>query len=349
MAISPNFWVGKRVWITGCTGFKGSWLSLWLTQLGAEVFGYALAPDTTPALWEVLDLAQTVNWVEGDVRDVAAVARALQKAQPDIVFHLAAQPLVRRSYAEPHLTFETNIMGTVSVLEACRQMPCVKAVVVVTTDKVYEDQPDHHYTETDPLGGHDPYSASKAAAEVVCASYGHSFFKTGSLALATARAGNVIGGGDWAEDRLIPDAIRAMQSGTALTIRYPQAIRPWQHVFCPLSGYLMLAEALFTQGQMWAGAWNFGPDAGDEVSVQRVLNQVQTLTSVLQWRIDETAVPHESPQLRLDWTKAKTRLGWEPAWSLKTALSATMDWYEAHAAGQNMRDFSVTQLEAFNP
>ena len=302
-----GFWAGKKVFLTGHTGFKGGWLALWLQHLGADVRGFALPAATTPALWSVTGLDRLIAGDLADVRDEAAVARAVQAFQPDVVFHLAAQPLVREAYRTPVQTYAVNVMGTVNVLEAVRHCPSVRAVVVVTTDKCYENRewilP---YREYDALGGFDPYSNSKACVELLCASYRDSFLRASGTALATARAGNVIGGGDWSPERLIPDVLRAWQNHEEVVLRYPQATRPWQHALEPLMGYLKLAKALFEEGDKYASAWNFGPDSGSVASVETIVGQLAELwPTAVRWSVDSRTQPHEAGLLALDSSKAR--------------------------------------------
>jgi CDP-glucose 4,6-dehydratase len=329
MAVSPfgGTYAGRRVLLTGHTGFKGSWLALWLQALGAEVRGFALDPDTSPSHWNLLAL-DGVDDVRGDIRDASAVASAMQAWQPEIVFHLAAQPLVRRSYREPVETFATNVTGLVNVLEAVRKTPSVVALVNATTDKVYAEQPGGHpYRETDPLGGHDPYSTSKACAELVTECYRKSFFHDGPR-VATARAGNVIGGGDWAEDRLVPDMVRAIQAGTPVAIRNPRAVRPWQHVLEPLSGYLRLGQALLA-GPLEHAAWNFGPGADADLPVERVVEALRERWPALAVTADAGPHPHEAGMLRLDGALAAAELDWKPVWHADETLRRTAAWFDA--------------------
>jgi CDP-glucose 4,6-dehydratase len=318
---------GRRVLVTGHTGFKGSWLSLWLRSLGAEVTGLALDPPSQPSHWDLLALPIKDHRI--DIRDEAAVRRVFAAERPEIVFHLAAQPLVRRSYREPVTTWATNVMGTVHVLEAARQTPDVRAVVVVTTDKCYENREwPWAYRERDRLGGRDPYSASKAGAELVTASYRLAFLQRSSAPLlATARGGNVIGGGDWSEDRLIPDLVRSVVACEPLVIRSPRATRPWQHVLDCLSGYLLLGQRLLAGDTSCADAWNFGPDGEGNRTVERVLQDLARRWPQLQWQAAATPQPHEAGRLQLDSAKAKTQLGWRPVWDLDEAIDHTANWY----------------------
>ncbi len=348
---------GRSVFVTGHTGFKGAWLALWLTRLGARVTGYALAPCTTPNMFELAQVESTLaRHVLADVRDLQALTGAMQEAAPEIVFHLAAQPLVRRSYRDSPETWSTNVMGTVNLLEAVRACPSVKAVVVVTTDKCYQNREwAWGYRENDALGGSDPYSASKAAAELVVQSYRTSFFSDpGGPQLASARAGNVIGGGDWSEDRLLPDAARAAGAGLALRIRHPGATRPWQHVLESLRGYLLLAAGLLEHGPRHAEPFNFGPDAADNVPVAELLTRLQEHWPELRWESEEggqdggASALHEAHFLYLDSSKARRQLGWNPTWDLDACLRHTAEWYRAVASDPSRaRAISERQLDQF--
>jgi len=331
-----SIYAGRRVLVTGHTGFKGSWLALWLRELGAQVAGLALAPDTTPSHWDALHLDDVADH-RVDLRDAQTVRRVLDDYRPEIVFHLAAQPIVRRSYRDPMTTFASNVMGLVNLFEAVRACLSVRVLVNATTDKVYAEHinPDG-YRETDPLGGHDPYSSSKACAELVSDCYRKSFFNTpdSTARIATARAGNVIGGGDWAEDRLVPDLVRAAISKQALKIRNPNAIRPWQHVLEPLSGYLRLGQCLWGDASL-AGAWNFGPGASGEISVQSLTQRLRAHWSALRIEADDASHPHEATTLRLDASKAAAQLAWQPVWDIETALARTGIWYRNfHESGR---------------
>lgn len=348
---NPDFWRGKRVFLTGHTGFKGSWLSLWLQSLGAQVHGLALAPPTTPNLFTVAQVKTGMaSHTLGDIRDLSTVQQAMQAAQPDIVIHMAAQPLVRLSYAEPVETYATNVMGTVHVLESARRTPSVKAVVVVTTDKCYENKEwAWGYRENEPMGGHDPYSNSKGCAELVTSAYRNSFLQSSGIAVASARAGNVIGGGDWAADRLVPGILRAFEQNQPVTIRNPHATRPWQHVLEPLSGYLLLAEHLYTDGQAFAEGWNFGPKDDDAKPVQWIVaHMVNSWGTGASWQQDGGTHPHEANYLKLDISKAKSCLGWQPRWSLPTALAHITTWHQAWLANDDMRKMCLAQIKQYS-
>ena len=349
--VNPDFWRGKRVFLTGHTGFKGSWLALWLQQLGADVHGFALAPPTTANLFSVAAVAAGMQSTLADIRDAAALSQAVLACQPQIVLHLAAQPLVRQSYRDPVGTYATNVMGTVHVLEAVRACATVRAVVNVTTDKCYENREwVWGYREDEPMGGHDPYSSSKGCAELVSSAYRLSFLAPAGIALATARAGNVIGGGDWAADRLVPDILRAFAQQQPVVLRSPLASRPWQHVLEPLSGYLCLAEQLFANGQAQAEGWNFGPRAEDVQPVQWIVEHLaRTWGAGATWALDGSAQPHEATALRLDISKAGQRLGWHPRWALATALDYTVAWHRAWLAGQDMQALCLQQIAAYAP
>ncbi len=342
---------GRSVFVTGHTGFKGGWLALWLARMGARVTGYALAPDTEPNLFALAGVEATLaRHVQADINDLSTLTGAMREAAPEVVFHLAAQAQVRRSYRDSPATWATNVMGTVNLLEAVRACPSVKAVVVVTTDKCYDNREWHWgYRETDALGGRDPYSASKAAAELVVHSYRSSFLAQAGVQLASARAGNVIGGGDWSGERLVADAARAAASGTALLIRNPAATRPWQHVLESLHGYLRLGAHLL-DGQDHAEAFNFGPESADNVSVGELLARLQSHWPELHWQHDapDAAAPHEAQFLYLDSSKARRQLGWTPRWDLATCVEETARWYRAvQAQSASARDLCEQQLERF--
>ena len=335
--------------MTGHTGFKGSWLALWLVDMGAEVHGYALTPPTAPNLFTVANLKDRMaRSTIADIRDAVVLAQTMQAAQPDIVLHMAAQPLVRHSYVAPVETYSVNVMGTVNLLEALRQTPSVKAVVNVTTDKCYENREwVWSYRENEAMGGFDPYSSSKACSELVTAAYRRSFLEPAGIHLASARAGNVIGGGDWAADRLVPDFLRALDAGQTLTVRSPLATRPWQHVLEPLSGYLMLAEKLFTEGQGFAEAWNFGPEEADARSVQWIVENLCSQVSDSSWQCDSLPQPYEANTLKLDSSKAKVQLGWRPRWNLQTALGMTLSWHQVWKQGSDMAVISAHQFQEY--
>jgi CDP-glucose 4,6-dehydratase len=335
LGLDRSFWSGRRVLLTGHTGFKGGWLALWLATLGAEVTGFSMSPSTEPSLFELASVGDDVRTVEGDLRDAAAVRSAFDAASPDVVLHLAAQPLVRLSYEEPVATYDVNVMGTANVLDAARvaESP-LHSVVVVTSDKCYlNPERDKPFVESDPLGGHDPYSSSKAGAELVSAAYRDSY----ELPIATGRAGNVIGGGDFSPDRLVPDAMRAVAAGEPLRVRNPDAIRPWQHVLCSLHGYLLLAE------RAERGPWNFGPDVDEARPVRWVAERLG-----VEWEADPGDYPHEAHFLKLDSTKAHTQLGWSPRWDLERGLDATAEWYAAHRERGDVRQVLLDQIEAYS-
>jgi CDP-glucose 4,6-dehydratase len=351
MTLNPDFWFDKRVFLIGHTGFKGSWLSLWLQSLGAQVHGLAIEPPTTPNLFSVAQVATGMaSHTIGDIRDLATVQKAMLAAQPDIVIHMAAQPLVRLSYIEPVETYATNVMGTVHVLESARNTPSVKAIVVVTTDKCYENKEwAWGYRENEPMGGHDPYSNSKGCAELVTSAYRNSFLQSSGIAVASARAGNVIGGGDWAADRLVPDILRAFETKQPVIIRNPHATRPWQHVLEPLSGYLTLAEHLCTHGQAFAEGWNFGPKDEDARPVQWIVeHMVNTWGIGASWQQDGGTHPHEANYLKLDISKAKARLGWQPRWPLATALELITSWYQAYITNDDMKKLCLAQVHQYS-
>jgi len=353
--MNAEFWRHKRVLLTGHTGFKGSWLSLWLQSMGAQVVGYALAPPTKPSLFDVIEIEQGMTSVLGDIRDLSHLRAVFAEHQPEIVIHMAAQPLVRYSYVEPVETYSTNVMGTVNLLEAVRSTPSVKAVVNVTTDKCYENREwAWGYRENEPMGGFDPYSSSKGCAELVTAAYRNSFFNAStfndkhSTAIASARAGNVIGGGDWAEDRLIPDIMRAISDNNPVRIRNPHAIRPWQHVLEPLSGYLLLAQKLYEEGPAYAEGWNFGPNDEDAKPVQWIVERLtQSWGEGASWQLDGGDHPHEAHYLKLDCSKAKAALNWHPRWHLDEALVKIVDWQRNYLDGADMKAVTLEQIDIY--
>ncbi|MCP1480176.1 MULTISPECIES: CDP-glucose 4,6-dehydratase [Pseudomonas] len=353
VGLSAQFWRGKRVLLTGHTGFKGSWLSLWLHSLGAEVSGFSLDPATEPSLFELARVAEGINDQRGDLRDLGALLELIAETQPEIVLHLAAQPLVREGYRDPLGTYSSNVMGTLNLLEAIRQVGGVRACVLVTTDKVYANQewlwP---YRENEALGGHDPYSSSKACCELLAQSYAASFFPAErhaehGLALATARAGNVLGGGDFAPERLIPDVLKAWSADEPVTLRYPQAVRPWQHALEPLAGYLQLAAGLYEQGPRFAGAWNFGPSEADMCSVGEVVELLAARWPAAPGLRIEPSELHEAGLLRLDSSRARQLLAWQPRWSLQQCLAQTLDWHLAWQRGDDMRAVTLDQLNLY--
>lgn len=366
-AMKDRFWAGKKVFLTGNTGFKGSWLSLWLNSMGAKVYGYALKPPTRPSLFDLCSIGKITNTTIADIRDAGRLKKALKTALPDIVIHMAAQPLVRESYRAPAETYDTNVMGTVNLLEAVRACGRVRAVVNVTTDKCYENKERPiAYREGEPLGGYDPYSSSKACSELVTSAYRNSFFNpmcyslnsklltpnsqlsSHHVALASARAGNVIGGGDWADDRLIPDIIRAALSGKKVLIRNPRAIRPWQHVLEPLSGYLLLAQKLYRKGPAYAQAWNFGPVESDAKDVEWIVKRMFQKWSVAPgYVLDSSRHPHEAHYLKLDSSKARRALLWRPRWNIGQAIDRVIDWTEAYTRKEDMRGVCLRQIEGY--
>lgn len=350
-----NFWKNKKVFVTGHTGFKGSWLCLWLSRLGAQVSGYALVPPTDPSLFVQAKVADLLDQsIEGDVRNLEGLCGALLQAAPEIVIHMAAQPLVRDSYKIPVDTYSTNVLGTVHLLEAVRFSPSVRAVVNVTTDKCYENREWHWgYRENESMGGYDPYSSSKGCSELVTAAYRNSFFNPGKyaehrVAVASARAGNVIGGGDWAADRLIPDCLKALLDKNTINIRSPYAIRPWQHVLEPLSGYLTLAEKLYAEGSVYGSGWNFGPADDDAKPVEWIVKELCRLWGEdALYEVDNADHPHEATYLKLDWSKARTDLRWQPRWNLGKALESIVDWTLAFQARQDLREVCFRQIDEY--
>ena len=348
--VNPQFWKGKHVFVTGHTGFKGSWLSLWLQLMGAEVKGFSLAPPTQPALFEVAKVGDNMQTEIGDIRNLQQLSQSIRAFNPGVLLHLAAQPLVRLSYKEPVDTYSTNVMGTVNVLEAARYAPQLKSVVIITTDKCYENREwEWGYRENEPMGGHDPYSNSKGCAELVVSAYQRSFFHTpDTAAIASARAGNVIGGGDWAEDRLIPDILRAFEKQQSVIIRNPLSTRPWQHVLEPLSGYLVLAQRLWQDGKAFAEGWNFGPKDDDCQPVQWILDKmVHFWGDGAHYEIDKSEQPHEANFLKLDCSKAAMRLKWHPKWRLEQTLEQIVHWHRAWLEGADMQVKCLQEIEKY--
>ena len=353
--VDSQFWRGRRVFLTGHTGFKGGWLSIWLKHLGAQVTGYALKPEASPNLFVEADISQCLDkHYEADIRDAGKLIAAVEAAAPEIVIHMAAQPLVRESYKDPYTTYSTNVLGTVNLLEAARKVNTIRAVIIVTTDKCYENREwIWGYREDDALGGFDPYSNSKACAELVTACYRKSFFNptefdNHKVVIASARAGNVIGGGDWSEDRLMPDIFRAFKANQQVQIRNPRAIRPWQHVLEPLSGYLALAQNMVSQGYRFGEAFNFGPSAEGEHSVGDIVSRVCTIWGEqARWDCDDQAHPHEAKLLSLDISKARSMLNWNPRLQLQDALKMTVDWTKAHLSGTKARDLTLDQIKQY--
>lgn len=345
------FWRGKKVFLTGHTGFKGGWLSLWLQSLGAEVTGYSLNPPTTPNLFLEANVADGMTSLIGDIRNYDSLHKAISGAQPEIIFHMAAQPLVRASYQNPVETYETNVMGTVNLLESVRHLGGIRAVVNITTDKCYENREWlWGYRENEAMGGYDPYSNSKGCAELVSSAYRSSFFNSSDyekhgVALATARAGNVIGGGDWAVDRLIPDIFRSFSLNELVRIRNPNAVRPWQHVLEPLRGYLLLAEQLYSCGSQYAEGWNFGPNQSDAATVSVVVSKMAKLWGAgADWTADEGSHPHEANYLRLDISKARDRLNWQPILNLDNSLELSVSWAKKWMTNANTKEITLDQI-----
>lgn len=348
--MKPDFWNGKSVFLTGHTGFKGGWFSLWLKRCGAKISGYALPPADESGIYSSARIGDGIRTTIGDIRDAGSLKEAMASAAPEIAFHFAAQPLVRASYANPAETYDVNVMGTVNFLEAVRSTDSVRVAIIITSDKCYENREwPWGYRESDPMGGNDPYSSSKGCAELVTAAYRRSFFADGKVAIATARAGNVIGGGDWADDRLVPDMARAWIHGKPLLLRFPGAIRPWQHVLEPLHGYMALAEFLWLKAGEGAGGWNFGPRDEDSWPVGRLVQRAATLWGEgAGWDTDKGDHPHEANFLKLDCSKARTQLGWSPLLDLETALEWTVSWYLAqHRTATDMREFTLQQIGCY--
>lgn len=343
-----NFYKGKKVFVTGHTGFKGSWLCLLLNKLGAQVYGYSLNPPTSPSLYNLANIDDICNSTIGDIREYDKLLSVLLDIKPEIVIHMAAQSLVRESYISPRETYEINVIGTVNLLDALRNIENVKSVVNVTTDKCYDNKEWHWgYRENDALGGFDPYSNSKACSELVTTSFRNSFFHQKGLAVATARAGNVIGGGDWANDRLIPDFIRAITNGKDVKIRNPYAMRPWQHVLEPITGYLLLAQKLYVEGQSYAQPWNFGPDETDSRNVEWIVQNLCNLWVGAKYKYDTNLQPHEANFLKLDCSKAKNELGWSPRWNLSHTLKLIVDWNMEFTSGKDPREITEKQIEEY--
>ncbi len=347
--VDSNFWKSKKVFLTGHTGFKGGWLSYWLNAMGAEVTGYALPPNTSPNLFDLLNINDLIRQSYiADIGNLTQLSQAVKDASPDVLIHMAAQPLVRYSYANPIETYATNVMGTAHVLEAARAVESLRATVVVTTDKCYKNKEWlWGYREADQIGGRDPYSSSKGCAELVTQAYRESFFLTGFNAVASVRAGNVIGGGDWSEDRLIPDAIKAMETNQSLQIRNPNATRPWQHVLEPLSGYLILAQKLYGVGQQYAGAWNFGPNDEDVRSVAEVVSLLASKNEEFSWDFDRGVHHHEANLLKLDCSKARSLLNWTPRWNLEIAIEKIMEWHQVFRESGDVRQVTLNQISDF--
>ena len=349
LVMNPSFWNGKQVLLTGHTGFKGGWMSLWLQSMGAKVHGYSLAPTSQPNFFTSANVGEGMaSHTIADIRDAQKIKDVIEQIKPEIIFHMAAQPLVRHSYAEPVETYAVNVMGTVNLLEASRHSPSVKAIVNITTDKCYENREWlWAYREDEALGGYDPYSSSKACSEIVTAAYRQSFLAEKGIGVATARAGNVIGGGDWSEDRLIPDFFRAVGNKQTLIIRSPNAIRPWQHVLEPLSGYLILAQKLYSDPQKYASAWNFGPSDDAAKTVSWILNTMAEKVPNAKWEVDHNPRLHEAGLLKLDSSKAKNLLGWQPRWSLDESLNKIVGWQNQFNAGSNLKAFSHAQIASY--
>lgn len=349
LEVSRDFWCGKRVLLTGHTGFKGGWLSLWLQSMGAELKGLALEPPTNPSLFVLAKVAQGMDSEIGDIRNYDVVYRVVSSFKPEIVIHMAAQPLVRYSYQNPVETYATNVMGTVHLLEAVRQVGSARVFVNVTTDKCYENKEwVWGYREDEPMGGYDPYSSSKGCSELITSAYRRSYFSKTGTALASARAGNVIGGGDWAEDRLVPDILRAFEKNQPVVIRNPHSTRPWQHVLEPLSGYLALAEKLWHEPSIYAGGWNFGPVDEDAQPVQWIVERLCSAWGLgARWEVDGENHPHEASYLKLDISKARHEMGWSPTWALNVALNQIVEWHKGYLAGDDLRSLTESQIQNF--
>lgn len=344
--MTDNFWKGKKVFITGHTGFKGGWLVHTLKILGAQIKGYALQPDIDPNFFQLTNIEHAIISEIGDIRDQEKLSASISEFQPEIIFHLAAQPLVRYSYENPKETYEVNVIGTLNLLEIIRKVSAIKAVVLITTDKCYENKEwDYGYREIDPMGGHDPYSSSKGCCELLISSYRNSFFKDTDTKIASARAGNVIGGGDWSVDRLIPDMLKAIENNEEPVLRNPLAIRPWQHVIEPITGYIKLAEKLYNQEKGFDQAWNFGPNDTDCKSVEWIANTLLSLNDCENsWKQDDNFNPHEAQLLKLDISKAKNRLGWNPKWDLKYSLKKIVEWHNVYLSKKNVSQVTRKQI-----
>ena len=347
--VDIKFWKNKKVFVTGHTGFKGSWLSIWLNYMGVEVCGISLDPPTIPNNFTEASVSKYMQSVKGDTRNSKLIHDVMKNFQPDIVIHLAAQPLVRLSYVEPMETYTTNIIGTLNVLESVKKIESVKAIVNVTTDKCYENKEwPWGYREDEPMGGYDPYSSSKGCSELITSCYQRSFFNKGTTTLASARAGNVIGGGDWAVDRIVPDTLRAFEKNKTVSIRYPKSIRPWQHVLEPLGGYLTLAQKLYTGNEEYSGGWNFGPYDMDTKPVEWIVDYMaKKWGDNVGYTVDGDDHPHEAHYLKLDISKATSKLDWHPKWNLNTALDATIEWHKHWLAGDNMYKVCISQIETY--
>jgi len=346
--IDKVFWQGKRVFLTGHTGFKGSWLSLWLASLGAEVKGYALNPPTSPSLFNEAKVSSIIDSQIGDIRDQNTLHESMVEFDPDILIHMAAQPLVRYSYEAPIETYEVNVIGTAKVLEVARSCPNLKAIVNITTDKCYEnDGRSEGYKEDDPMGGYDPYSSSKGCAELVTSAYRRSFLQEQGVGLASVRAGNVIGGGDWADDRLIPDILRSFEKSEPVVIRNPKSTRPWQHVLEPLSGYLVLAQKIYNDQNKYSEGWNFGPNEQDVKPVDWILNRMIGKWPNSSWELDSSSNPHEANFLQLDISKSEFKLGWKPVWELSHTLEKIIDWHQAWLNKEDMQTVCLSEIEAY--
>ena len=346
-----KFWQGKKVLLTGHTGFKGSWLALWLQSVGTNLIGFSLVPPTTPSLFEIARVKEGMTHIIGDIGDLHFLQKTLKKYQPEIIIHMAAQSLVRYSYQQPITTYASNVMGTVNLLEAVRLSNSVKVIINVTSDKCYANKEiARGYCETDRLGGYDPYSNSKACAELVTQAYYDSYFKSTDIGVATVRAGNVIGGGDWGKDRLVPDIIKASINQETVLLRYPNALRPWQHVLEPLNGYLMLGERLYESPLQYSGSWNFGPNEEEMKPVRWIADNIMQRWQgrAVKWLLDENSHPYESGLLKLDATKARTDLGWKLQWGIESALDKTVEWYQAYEKGKDMRDRTISHINAFS-